>query len=278
MIKEGDPRIKSKSPHAATKRFALYVEDNKTEYDKLLCQYSMDDGYHFVYTNRSYMQANEDTCAIKDTSKFYQFCHTREKDIYDIENFPPQDIADDGTFLCRICLKQYKAKAPFKIHEEMCNKLAISSKKAHCIEYREVGCYCNDCVNGDPCQFHSITGTFTPLWMVSLQNQKDIQAAVHEKEHVRKFHGKITLAKEAIKTLQKKYHPIETLATIEFEQKEVRVEEYQALTHIFGLNVVRCDGRNSNPRKADYVNSLRLQFETWEDIKNSINALERNVV
>jgi hypothetical protein len=276
MIKDKNARIQSKSPHAATKRFVAYVEDSKTEYDNLLRQFSSDDGYHFVYTNRSYMQANEDTCPIKDTSKFYQFCPSREKDIYDIENFPPLNIADDGTFTCRVCSKQYKAKAPFKIHEDMC-KLAISSKKAYCIEYREAPCYCKPCRNGELCQCHSITGTFTPLWMVSLQNQKDIQAAVHEQVHVRKLHENIALAKQAISTLQGKYNPVETLANIEFEQKEVRVEEYQALSHIFGLRVVRCDGRNSNPRKADYINSLRLQFDTWEDIKNAINSLEHNV-
>eukprot|EP00557_Chaetoceros_sp_GSL56_P006393 CAMPEP_0176503534 /NCGR_PEP_ID=MMETSP0200_2-20121128/15416_1 /TAXON_ID=947934 /ORGANISM="Chaetoceros sp., Strain GSL56" /LENGTH=404 /DNA_ID=CAMNT_0017902835 /DNA_START=510 /DNA_END=1721 /DNA_ORIENTATION=- len=256
MIMNKDPRVRLKSPHAATKRFIVYVEDSKTGYDNLISQYSSFEGSHFVYTNRSYMQANEDSCAVKDTSKFYQFCHLREKDIYDIQDFPPRNVSDNGVFTCCVCSKQYKANAAFKIHEEKC-KLAISSKMAHSIEYREAPCYCKQCINGSWCQFSITTGKLKTLWMVSLQNQKDIQVSIWEDEQLRKFQEKLELAKEAIDTLQKKYHPIDSLADIEFEQKEIRVEQYQAISCILGLRVLRGDGRNTNPRKADYVDSLK---------------------
>jgi hypothetical protein len=109
--------------------------------------------------------------------------------------------------------------------------------------------------------------------MVSLQNQKHIQVSIQEEEQFRKFQEKLELAKEAIDTLQKRYHPIESLADIEFEQKEVRVEQYQAISYILGLHVVRCDGRNTNPRKSDYIDTLKIQHGTWEEIKNLINNL-----
>jgi hypothetical protein len=99
MINEKNSGLRSKSLHSASKRFVVYVEDCCDTYNNLVSHHGEESDYHFVFTNRTVMQqSNEDTTAIKNTSKFYQFHHSKQRDDYNIDDFVPPDDLNDGLF------------------------------------------------------------------------------------------------------------------------------------------------------------------------------------
>lgn len=269
MINEKNSSLRSKSLHSASKRFVVYVEDNYETYNDLVSHHGEESDYHFVFTNRTVMQqSNEDTTAIKDTSKFYQFLHSKQRDDYNIDDFAPSDdLNEDGLFRCCICKKSYKAKYPFKVHEDAC-VLSITSKKAHCIEYREAPCYCSRCRCGEHCNFNNITGDFRTLWMVSLHDQREIQSNIEQFHLDRKQEEDIQKVKEAILILLDKSSS--GLSDLDIDQKDLRVEHYRAIAHTLEICVTRADGKYANPRKKDYIDSL-MQTGTWDEIVNMLN-------
>jgi hypothetical protein len=267
MIHDKSPKLQHKSPHSATKRFIVYVEDNIDKYNDLVQDHSDEPDFHFVFTNREFMQATEDTLAVKDTSKFYQFHHSNNRDNYSIDDFPLCGMTDDGLYVCRVCKKTYKAQIPFEMHQDIC-AYAIQLKKAHCIEYRKAPCYCIDCVNGGRiCSFKHITGHFKPLWMVSINDQKEVQTLVQNHRTQRKNQIISQNARSAIAVILQKHGSLHgNMSDVTIEQKELRVEQYHALTFVLGIQVERLDGKNSNPRRQDYIHALETSVGGWDQI------------
>jgi hypothetical protein len=261
----------SKSPYECTKRFAAYMEDDMTIYQKLRKNVP---GGHFIFSDRDRMKHEEDTRPIENTHAYYSFCHSKDDDNSDVKSFLPIPRSETGQYLCRFCNCKYKTKKPFEAHEKFC-KLSIETGKAHRIRFKYFKCFCKKCREGggqsSQCMFKDISGEEQSKWLLSNADYQEIEEMIGVANDKASEDAILESVKEAMGLLFSKYnHDYPTVPETNCGMKR---SHWCALVDICNLNVSRLDNARGSPRVMDMQAALE-KYGGWKKIVQLLEIQE----
>mmetsp|Transcript_12327 Transcript_12327/g.23097 ORF Transcript_12327/g.23097 Transcript_12327/m.23097 type:complete len:567 (-) Transcript_12327:550-2250(-) len=272
LINNKGPDIKksliSKSPYEATKRFVAFIDDDRLSVEKLKSQYPDD---HFIYSDRSRMEAGEDIKPIEHTTQFYLFTHNSLDD-----NTCPDDYDDipmDGTkHVCKFCFDEYKNSHAFENHQKFCMK-AIECQKGHRIRFKHFKCYCKQCIRGHEidCIYQESSGKEHSKWLVSLTDSEEIEANILLEKRRTPMENKKRTVDKAIMLFGTKYHHAPYPDATETYCRMTK-NHWIALAEACGVAVQRSDGAAAAaPRVIDVQIALN-EFGGWQKVLDHVRT------